>query len=29
LIPTLCDDDVKEYWHLVDHVTLWDVAVER
>ena len=29
LIPTLYDDDVKEYWHLVDHVTLWDVAVER
>ena len=29
LIPTLYDDDVKEYWHLVEHVTLWDVAVER
>jgi glycine cleavage system aminomethyltransferase T len=29
LIPTLYDDDVKEYWHLLDHVTLWDVAVER
>jgi aminomethyltransferase len=29
LIPTLYDDDVAEYWHLVDHVTLWDVAVER
>ena len=29
LIPTLYDDDVKEYWHLVNHVTLWDVAVER
>ena len=29
LIPTLYDDDVEEYWHLVDHVTLWDVAVER
>ena len=29
LIPTFYDDDVKEYWHLVDKVTLWDVAVER
>jgi glycine cleavage system aminomethyltransferase T len=29
LIPTLYDDDVKEYWHLLQHVTLWDVAVER
>jgi glycine cleavage system aminomethyltransferase T len=29
LIPTLFDDDVKEYWHLLEHVTLWDVAVER
>jgi aminomethyltransferase len=29
LIPTLYDDDVKEYWHLLDKVTLWDVAVER
>jgi glycine cleavage system aminomethyltransferase T len=29
LIPTLYDDDVKEYWHLVQKVTLWDVAVER
>jgi glycine cleavage system aminomethyltransferase T len=29
LIPTLYDDDVKEYWHLVNGVTLWDVAVER
>ena len=29
LIPTLYDDDVKEYWHLLEHVTLWDVAVER
>ena len=29
LIPTLYDDDVAEYWHLVDHLTLWDVAVER
>ena len=29
LIPTLYDDDVKEYWHLLNHVSLWDVAVER
>ncbi len=29
LIPTLYDDDVKEYWHLLEHVTIWDVAVER
>jgi aminomethyltransferase len=29
LIPTLYDDDETEYWHLLEHVTLWDVAVER
>ena len=29
LIPTLYDDDELEYWHLVEHVGLWDVAVER
>jgi aminomethyltransferase len=29
LIPTLYDDDEREYWHLVEHVTLWDVGVER
>ncbi len=29
LIPTLYEDDEKEYWHLLEHVTLWDVAVER
>ena len=29
LIPTLYDDDEVEYWHLLNHVTLWDVAVER
>ena len=23
------DDPVGEYWHLVNHVTLWDVGVER
>jgi aminomethyltransferase len=29
LIPTFYDDDEQEYWHLLKHVTLWDVAVER
>jgi glycine cleavage system aminomethyltransferase T len=29
LIPTLYDDDIEEYRHLVEKVTLWDVAVER
>ena len=29
LIPTLYDDDETEYWHLLEHVTLWDAAVER
>jgi glycine cleavage system aminomethyltransferase T len=29
LIPTLYDDDELEYRHLLEHVTLWDVAVER
>ena len=29
LIPTLYDDDETEYWHLLRHVTLWDVAGER
>jgi glycine cleavage system aminomethyltransferase T len=29
LIPTYYDDDIKEYWALLDGVTLWDVAVER
>ena len=29
LIPTLYDDDEQEYWHLVEHAGLWDVAVER
>ncbi|HET7870545.1 MAG TPA: glycine cleavage T C-terminal barrel domain-containing protein [Actinomycetota bacterium] len=28
-IPTFYDDDEQEYWHLLKHVTLWDVAVER
>ncbi len=29
LMPGLYTDPVEEYWHLVDHVTLWDVGVER
>ncbi len=28
-IPKYYDDPVAEYWHLVNHVTLWDVGVER
>lgn len=28
-IPSHYDDPVNEYWHLINHVTLWDVAVER
>lgn len=28
-IPGYFDDPVEEYWHLVKHVALWDVAVER
>ncbi len=29
LFPICFDDLEAEYWHLVNHVTLWDVAVER
>ena len=29
LFPICFDDLEAEYWHLLDHVTLWDVAVER
>ena len=29
LFPTCFDDFEAEYWHLLEHVTLWDVAVER
>ena len=29
LFPTNYDDFEAEYQHLLDHVTLWDVAVER
>ena len=28
-LPKYYDDPVAEYWHLVNHVTLWDVGVER
>src|SRR5438128_3652172 len=28
-LPSYYDDPVKEYWHLLRHVALWDVAVER
>ncbi len=28
-LPRNYDDPVAEYWHLVNHVTLWDVSVER
>src|SRR6187549_2938041 len=29
LFPICFDDMEAEYWHLLEHVTLWDVAVER
>lgn len=29
LFPIRFDDFEAEYWHLLEHVTLWDVAVER
>lgn len=29
LFPIRFDDLKAEYWHLVKHVTMWDVAVER
>jgi glycine cleavage system aminomethyltransferase T len=29
LLPSYFDDPVKEYWKLVEGVTLWDVGVER
>lgn len=28
-LPGHYDDPVTEYWHLTNHVALWDVAVER
>ncbi len=29
LLPGGYDDAETEYWHLKNHVTLWDVSVER
>jgi glycine cleavage system aminomethyltransferase T len=29
LLPAHYHDPVEEYWHLLKHVTIWDVAVER
>ncbi|MGH2675424.1 MAG: glycine cleavage T C-terminal barrel domain-containing protein [Actinomycetota bacterium] len=28
-LPGYFDDPVKEYWHLLNHVTLWDVGAEH
>ncbi len=28
-LPSYYDDPVKEYWHLLNAVTIWDVGVER
>lgn len=28
-LPGYYSDPVEEYWHLLNHVTLWDVGVER
>src|SRR3970040_2146920 len=28
-LPNHYDDPVKEYWSLINDVTLWDVSVER
>jgi aminomethyltransferase len=28
-LPGYYGDPVEEYWHLLEHVTLWDVGVER
>jgi aminomethyltransferase len=28
-LPGLYTDPFEEYWHLINHVTLWDVGVER
>jgi len=29
LMPGLYTNPIEEYWHLVNHVTVWDVGVER
>ena len=28
-LPSYYDDPVSEYWHLIEHVAIWDVGVER
>jgi aminomethyltransferase len=28
-LPGYFDDPITEYWHLLNHVTIWDVGVER
>jgi len=28
-LPGYYDDPIAEYWHLLEHVTIWDVGVER
>jgi glycine cleavage system aminomethyltransferase T len=28
-LPSYFHDPIEEYWHLLKHVTIWDVAVER
>jgi glycine cleavage system aminomethyltransferase T len=28
-LPAYFDDPIAEYWHLLNHVTIWDVGVER
>jgi len=28
-LPGYFDDPIVEYWHLLEHVTIWDVGVER
>jgi glycine cleavage system aminomethyltransferase T len=28
-LPAYYDDPIKEYWHLLNHVTLWDVGAEH
>jgi glycine cleavage system aminomethyltransferase T len=28
-LPAYYDDPATEYWHLLEHVTIWDVGVER
>ena len=28
-LPGYYDDPITEYWHLLNNVTVWDVAVER